>query len=317
MRRAVVTTAFAAASAILPACSVIMPGDSYRGQLPLITAQQQSLSGQLRADVQTLAGRIGPRNTSHPAALAAAEDFLAASLARTGYLPRWQTYLARHVPCSNIEVVIPGVTLPDEIVLLGAHYDSYMDCPGANDNASGAAAALALARLFAGRPHDRTIRIVFFTNEEPPHFWTDRMGSLVYARAAKQRGDRITAMLSLETMGCYSDEPGSQDYPPPFSLMYPSEGNFIAFVGMQESRELIARCVGAFRAGTDSPCEGRPLGSAGRFDGPATSLAAVAQRLALTPAALLDLADARPSATFCSAWSPWRNSAADSSPPRW
>src|SRR5947207_532692 len=110
------------------------------------------------------------------------------------------------------------------------------------------AATLALARMWGGsheaeprvtedgdrwrrEPPERTIRFVFFVNEEPPYFWTAKMGSLVYARECKSRAENIVAMLSLETMGCYSDEPGSQHYPPPFSLMYPSRADFIGFVG--------------------------------------------------------------------------------------
>jgi Zn-dependent M28 family amino/carboxypeptidase len=133
--------------------------------------------------------------------------------------------------------------------------------PGANDNASGAAAVLALARRFADRPQARTIRFVLFVNEEPPLFWTDQMGSLVYAREAKQRGDDIVAMLSLETMGCFLDEPGSQRYPPPFGMFYPDEGNFIAFVGMSSSGPLVERAVGAFRGACRFPSEGAALPS--------------------------------------------------------
>ncbi len=242
-------------------CTMHMPGESWAGPLPALSTEQDTLAAELRADIQHLAGRIGERNVFHPDHLKAAEDFLAASLARAGYRVRWQAYEARGVECSNLEAELTGTAEPGEIVVIGAHYDSVRGSPGANDNASGTAAVLALARRFAGVPQPRTIRFVFFVNEEPPLFWTDQMGSLVYAREVKQRGDDIVAMLSLETMGCYLDEPGSQRYPPAFGMFYPDEGNFIAFVGMSSSGPLVTRCVGAFRGVCQFPSEGAALPS--------------------------------------------------------
>src|SRR4029077_6724294 len=102
--------------------------------------------------------------------------------------------------------------------------------PGADDNASGTAALLALARAYAGRRFARTVRFVAFTNEEPPYFESAGMGSRVYAARAAARGDRIVVMLSLETLGYYADAPGTQRYPFPFNLVYPDRGNFVGFV---------------------------------------------------------------------------------------
>ena len=124
-------------------------------------------------------------------------------------------------------------------VVLGAHYDTVGGCPGANDNGTGIAAVLELARRFAGRPQARTIRFVAFVNEEPPFFHTPQMGSFVYAKRAQQRGDRIVAMLSLETMGYFSDERGSQKYPEPIAALYPDVGNFLGFVSNLESAPLV------------------------------------------------------------------------------
>jgi Zn-dependent M28 family amino/carboxypeptidase len=115
------------------------------------------------------------------------------------------------------------------------------------------AAVLELARRFAGAPHSRSIRFVAFVNEEPPWFQTPSMGSVVYANAARDRGDRIVGMLSLETMGCYSDEPGSQTYPAPLQLMFPDVGNFIGFVSNVRSARLLRRAVRAFKARTAFP----------------------------------------------------------------
>lgn len=131
-------------------------------------------------------------------------------------------------------------------------------CPGANDNGTGVAAVLELARRFAAAPRAKTIRFVAFVNEEPPFFQTDVMGSLVYATAAKARGDRIDAMLSLETIGYYSDDKGSQTYPAPLNLMFPDTGNFIGFVSNLGSVRLLRAAHRAFRARTPFPIQSAP-----------------------------------------------------------
>jgi Zn-dependent M28 family amino/carboxypeptidase len=239
----------------------LFPNDPFSGPLPLIDGVAANRQTRLKRDVEVLAGRIGERNTAHPAALEAAENFVAASLARAGYQVRWQTFLADGVECSNLEAELTGATNPAEIVIVGAHYDSPRGSPGADDNASGVACAMELARAMAGKPRPRTIRFVFFTNEEPPYFWTDTMGSLVYARAAKARGDQIAAMLSLECLGFYSEAEDSQGYPPPVSMFYPQTGNFIAFVGLSESSDLVERCLKEFRAAGTFRAEGAALTS--------------------------------------------------------
>ena len=103
---------------------------------------------------------------------------------------------------------------------------------------------------------ERTLRLVAFVNEEPPYFQTPLMGSRVHAAKAKQLGEKIVAMLSLETIGYYSDRPGSQQYPPPFSYFYPDTGNFVGFVGNLGSRRLVRDSIGAFRTTTTFPSEG-------------------------------------------------------------
>jgi Zn-dependent M28 family amino/carboxypeptidase len=135
--------------------------------------------------------------------------------------------------------------------------------PGANDNGSGAAATLALARRVAGRNLPRTVRLVAFVNEEAGAFKTEAMGSLVYARQCRERNEKIVAMLSLETIGYYSTEPNSQSYPlPGLGALYPTTGNFIAFVGNFGSRALVRDVVGSFRKHARFPSEGAALPSA-------------------------------------------------------
>lgn len=237
-----------------------MPGNSHPKPLPPLTAEERQLQQRLAHHVEVLAGRIGERNIWRYAALGAAANYIVETLQGLGHPVNEQTYAVEGKTARNLEAVIPGTTRPDEIVLLGAHYDSVIGSPGANDNASGVAALLEIARLLAGKPLARTVRLVAFTNEEPPFFTTRKMGSRVYARQAKARGDKIVAMLSLETIGYYDDAKGSQSYPLPFfHLKYPDTGNFIGFVGNLSSRRLVQRCLTAFRRKSDFPSEGAAL----------------------------------------------------------
>ena len=177
---------------------------------------------------------------------------------RAGLEPRRQTYELHGRACHNIEAEIRGVR--PEIVVIGAHYDSVFGSPGANDNGSGVAAMLALARRFAGKPAGQTLRFVAFVNEEPPYFQTEQMGSLVYASRCKARGDQISAMISLETIGYFSDAPRSQIYPSPgLGFFYPTTGNFIGFVGNLPSRALLRRALGIFREQGKLPSQGAAL----------------------------------------------------------
>lgn len=239
-----------------------MPGRSFRGPLPPLTPQQTALAEELHRDVDMLAGIIGPRNVLYEKGLEKARTFVERSLCDAGYDVHAQEFKVFGVTCANLEVEIRGASKPEEIVVIGAHYDSVDDSPAANDNASGVVAVLALARRFAHESTQpaRTLRFVLFVNEEPPHFQTADMGSLVYARACRARGDKIVAMLSLETIGYYSDAPGSQTYPiAPVGWLYPNVGNFIGFVGDYRSRGLVRQAIAAFRANAQFPSEGGAL----------------------------------------------------------
>ncbi|MBA2303601.1 MAG: M20/M25/M40 family metallo-hydrolase [Acidobacteria bacterium] len=211
---------------------------------------------ELREHVTALAADIGERNVWRYRELRRSVDYLEAVFLGAGYSPARQTYDVSRLPVSNIEVTLRGAAKPDEIILLGAHYDTVGGSPGANDNGTGVAALLELARRFSGRAQPRTIRFVAFVNEEPPFFQTPQMGSVVYATAAKERGDRIVGMLSLETMGYFSDESGSQQYPvEEMAALFPAVGNFIGFVSNQESRELLVDAARAFRERATLPVQ--------------------------------------------------------------
>jgi Zn-dependent M28 family amino/carboxypeptidase len=241
---------------------VWMPGESYAGKLPPLSKTESELQTSLNRDVGMLSDKIGIRNYQGYQNLLAAKEYLAQELTTAGYSVKNLDYSIENKTYTNLEVEIPGTTLADEILVIGAHYDSPFTSPGANDNGTGAAAVLALAREFAHSKPMRTLRFVEFTNEEPPFFWTDNMGSMVYARQAKQRGDKIVGMFSLETLGYYSDTANSQQYPPPLNLLYPNRGNFLGFIGNIESRELLRNTIRSFRAQAKFPSEGAALPNA-------------------------------------------------------
>jgi Zn-dependent M28 family amino/carboxypeptidase len=243
-----------------------MPGKSFQGELPALSDQQVRLAAELKRDVETLAIEIGPRNVFTPKGLEASVNYLEDALIKTGLTVARQSYQVMGETCTNLEVQLTGRAKPNEIIAVGAHFDSEADSntPAANDNASGVAATLALARKMAegaaAQPHQRTIRFVLFVNEEPPFFQTNDMGSLVYAKACRERNENIVAMLSLETIGYYSEQPASQNYPiTPIGWLYPDTGNFIAFVGNYDSRGLVKSSIASFRKHAQFPSEGAAL----------------------------------------------------------
>ena len=234
-----------------------MPGKNVSKAAPL-SPDEVALREELQADVLKLAGEIGERNMWHYTQLNAAADFIENSFSRAGLQPRRDSYEMHGQACHNIEAEIRGAS--PRILLVGAHYDSVLGSPGANDNGSGVAAMLALARRFVGRKTEHTLRFVAFVNEEPPYFLSNEMGSFVYAGRCKARGDKISAMISLETIGYFSDAPHSQNYPSPgLGLFYPKVGNFIGFVGNVGSRALLRRSVALFRKHAKITSEGAAL----------------------------------------------------------
>jgi Zn-dependent M28 family amino/carboxypeptidase len=205
----------------------------------------------LEAAVRYLAETVGERNHYRPERYAQAQAFLEKSLAEYGYEVRRESYQVGSQVAVNLVVERPG---SEEIVIIGAHYDSVPGTPGADDNATGVAACLELARVFARRNTEKTLRFVFFANEEPPYFQTESMGSLVYARGCRERGEKVVSMLALESLGYFSDEAGSQEFPAGITG-YPRVGNFIAFVSNFGSRSLLREMTTAFQSVSEVPSE--------------------------------------------------------------
>jgi len=233
-----------------------MPLRSYSGPLPPISQAESELASRLAGHIQYLSDTLGEKNLAHPLALEAAAIYLHDSLQAMGYTVTEGGYGVAGRQVTNLEALLVGRDREAGDVVIGAHYDSVLGAPGANDNGSGVAAVLELARLFKEQKLRRTIRFVLFVNEEPPYFQTYDMGSLVFAWKLRREHARISAMLSLETIGYYSDQEGSQKYPPLLNLLYPKKGDFIGFVGNTESRDLVRRSIREFRESTKFPSEG-------------------------------------------------------------
>ncbi len=233
-----------------------MPGRNYQGTLPPLTNEETIIESNLHKTVHYLAGTIGERNLIAFQPLEKTAQFIEISFHAAGYSVQSQEYTVEMRKVRNLIAEIPGGEKPREIVIVGAHYDTVADCPGADDNSSGVAGLLELARLLHDSHPARTVRFVAFVNEEPPWFQTENMGSLVYAKELKRRGENVVAAISLETIGMYSDQEGSQQYPAVLGSLYPKKGNFIAIVGNIASAALVRQAVGAFRRSAKFPVEG-------------------------------------------------------------
>jgi len=233
-----------------------MPGESFNGALIPLDENGRELALKFERHVEALCSNPAGRHYLEKKGLAAARDYIAEQFEASGYDVGFQSYEFDGDDYTNIEVTRAGNRLADEIIVVGAHYDAVVGAPGANDNGSGVAALLELAHRFNQVELPRTLRFVAFVNEEPPHFLTGSMGSDVYAKRVARQGENIVAMFSLETIGYYRDDIGSQHYPPPLNFFYPKQGNFIAFVGNLSSRALVIRSLGAFRQHARFPSEG-------------------------------------------------------------
>ncbi len=238
---------------------IAMPGHSFRGTPPALTGDQASLRSALRRHVNALAAEIGPRHAALPGSLKRTTVYITNALTNAGLHVRRDRYQGDSGVFENLQVEFPGGMRPDEVVIVGAHYDSVPGSPAANDNGSGIAALIELARLSRGKPYTRTLKFVAFANEELPYSGTPDMGSRAYAQRARAAGEHIVAMISLETIGYYTDRPDSQTYPAPLRWFYPSTGNFVAFVGDSRSRSLVTAAIAAFRRHARVPSEGAAL----------------------------------------------------------
>jgi hypothetical protein len=224
-------------------------------------SEQVPMDEQLRAHVETLcADGPGGRSRTKPEAFARAAGYIRDELAAHGFTDINDEFVPGYGSLApNIYVDIPGDDRPDEVVIIGAHYDNVPDSPGADDNASAVAVTIELAGAHkrasdAGESFDRTVRYILFTNEEAPYFNQGEMASQHHADQSRARGERVTSMISVEMVGFFSDEPGSQRYPMGVNMPgLPDRGDFIAIVTRLEDAGLERTIARAFRSATDLP----------------------------------------------------------------
>jgi len=215
-----------------------MPGRSYSGPPIPPSNEERALAERLRRHVAELAK--SERNTDLETPARYIEKNLGAN-AQSQYFESG----GRKV--RNIEVGAGAI-------VVGAHYDTVPGSPGADDNASGVAVLIELARILTSEVP--SIRFVAFANEEVPYFRSQEMGSWAWAKRARERSEPVAAMLSLEMLGYYRDAPGSQSYPPPLGFFYPDRADFIAFVGDLGTRDLVRKTIHLFRRHSSFPSEG-------------------------------------------------------------
>lgn len=208
---------------------------------------EPQLRDELERHVRYLAEDVGERNFENSHGLAQTIQYISDYWSRSSYSVQSQTYQAYGMEFTNLWVELPGRSRADEIVVLGAHYDTIVGTPGADDNATAVAGLLALSGRALERDWERTMRFVAFANEEPPFFMSSTMGSLVYAQSCQKRSDRIKAMVCLEMLGYYSEDQGDT------LGVLPSRGNFIGLVGDPASEDVLKKAAQGFRRAVKFP----------------------------------------------------------------
>lgn len=237
-----------------------MPGNVQYTRLPSLSEDELRTSNRLREHVIHLSDTIGERHFLETNSLNRAADYIVEQFQNLNYkvdIQRFGSTLESDKgEFKNIIVELTGKQEPDKVIVVGAHYDTVWVSPGADDNASGIAVLLEIARRLQGHELDKSIRFVAFSNEENPFYGSEHMGSVVYSRSLNLDKENIQGMISLEMLGYFSDDKNSQNYPWPINWFYPDKGNFIAFVGNLQSRDWLHSAIVAFRQVTEFPSEG-------------------------------------------------------------
>jgi Zn-dependent M28 family amino/carboxypeptidase len=207
-------------------CKASVPGENIRN-MPSVNKSN------LVKDVKFLTSLQPARNFYNLTSLNKAAEYIKKEFEKSGLQVNEQKFNVDGKEYKNLVCSVGPDSSPERIVI-GAHYDVAGDQPGADDNASGVAGLLEIARLLhSEKPQlKQKIELVAFTLEEPPMFGGPQMGSAIHARALSGAGVKLRAMISLEMIGYFSEEKNSQDYPvAALQLLYPSVGNFIGVVG--------------------------------------------------------------------------------------
>ena len=206
----------------------------------------------LQAHVRKLSVELSPRDEGHIENLDRVATYIKDEFTQATALVSEQPYSRQGKSYRN--VIAQFGPESDERIVVGAHYDAAGPLPGADDNASGVAGLIELARLFGRQQPPMRVELVAFTLEEPPYFGTTGMGSSIHAESLRKQNIRVRAMLSLEMIGYFSDAPNSQHFPVGIlSAFYPSTGNFISVVGRLSDWSLVRRTKATMRNASPLP----------------------------------------------------------------
>ena len=238
-----------------------MPGQSPAASTAPLTEEEHEVSDRLKEQCEELAHKIGQRSTIKMQGVDRAREYIEKRLGRSTLRAKPVPFNSRGEQGINLVVESEGMTAKDEILVVGAHYDTASYTPGADDNASGVSMLLEIARLTGSRGHDRTIDFVFFDRGSSRFSATDDSGSYAWAAEAQKQNLKVVGMLSLDSVGMFLDQPGTQSGPFPLSICYPDEGNFLMIASDFGSRQFVQACVQNFRAQSGVPCEGATLPS--------------------------------------------------------
>lgn len=234
----------------------IFSHNSHEHEIFLSNTLKMDIQNNLKKTVNMLSGEIGSRGYLQTDALEKTAAYISSELENSGYDVSFQPYEFEGRTYKNISVEITGKKTPEKILVIGAHYDTVTGTPGADDNASGIAGLLELARLLHKQSFDKTVRFAAFTLEEPPMFRSRHMGSYVYAQNLKRQGKDVEGMICLEMIGYFTDRAGSQFFPFPFfRWIFPDKGNFIMLVSNLKSKKFLVRVKGGFKKGSGLPLE--------------------------------------------------------------
>jgi len=238
--------AVAAAAAIFVVVAAVLRQPTF-GNSPLRLATHADANN-LRRHVQYLSNDLRPRDFRHMANLDRAADYIQQQFASSGCRVSQQRYEAIDRTFRNVICSLGSSDSGQATLIVGAHYDAFSmtgNLPGADDNASGTAGVLELARLLARNQFQTPVELVAYSTEEPPFFASNQMGSAVHADSFLEQDRSIRAMICLEMIGYFQ---GDEHYDSPIlGLFYPRKGDFIAVAGGWDDRVLARRVKSAMR----------------------------------------------------------------------
>ncbi|MEW5758902.1 MAG: M20/M25/M40 family metallo-hydrolase [Candidatus Omnitrophota bacterium] len=223
--------------------------------------ENAELVNNLKSHVEKLSFEIGDRSVFKYDKLCQAADYITEIFQSLGYEVTFQKYDFSGYEVKNIIAVKKGEVNPNAYVIVGAHYDTFFN-PGADDNASGVAAVLEIARMLARENTRRSIKFIAFVNEEGTFFKSKYSGSINYIKEANKRDENIRAVIIIDMLGYYSEKLFSQHYPPVIlSLFYPNRGNFVGIYSNWDSRWLKHKLMASFKRTTPFPIQGVSVAS--------------------------------------------------------